>query len=94
MSTALASAFAAHAATRGFAIWTLSDTSGVCPFLEMFPETVCVEMPPAIVPGFVLHCAAAASIRIRACASTRTVLGFVCAAWSWTLPLAEYGWPR
>ncbi len=25
---------------------------------------------------------------------TRTVLGFVCAAWSWTLPLAEYGCPR
>jgi len=23
---------------------------------------------------------------IRACASTRTVLGFVCAAWSWTFP--------
>src|SRR5205823_3607303 len=54
--TALASAFAAQPAIRRLAVWTLTDTSGVCPFLEMFPETVCVEMPPTIVPGFVLHC--------------------------------------
>ena len=26
--------------------------------------------------------------------TARTVLGFVCALWSWTLPLAVYGWPR
>src|SRR5258706_9371962 len=88
---AFASAFAEQLAIRRFAVWTLTETSGVCPFLEMFPETVCVEMPPEIVPGFVLHCAATASMMIRACARTRTVLGFVCAAWSCTLPLAEYG---
>jgi hypothetical protein len=39
-------AFAAHDARRRFVVCTLIETSGVCPFFEIFPATVCVEMPP------------------------------------------------
>ena len=46
-------------------------------------------MPPRNAPGFVLHCAATAFTTLVACAITRTVLGFVWAAWSCTFPLAE-----
>ena len=33
-------------------------------------------------------------IALSECTMVLTVLGFVCALCSWTLPLAEYGWPR
>ena len=53
-----------------------------------------VEMPPRKSAGFVLQALAAFAIVESAWAMTRTELGFVCAAWSWTLPLAVYGCPR
>src|SRR5882757_8289649 len=92
--TARASAFAAQPATLRFAAWTLSETSGVWPFFEIAPETVCVEIPPRKAPALVLHSAATALTMLVAWAITLTVLGFVCAAWRCTFPLAEYGCPR
>jgi hypothetical protein len=93
-TTIRASPFAAQVATFRLADCTVSVTSGVCPFFEMLPATDCVEMPPRKSPGFVLHCVATSAITDPACAICLTVLGFVCAACSWTLPLDEYGWPR
>ena len=81
-------------ATLRFFDWTVSETYGVWPFFEMLPETACVEMPPRISPGFVLQAEATCASVDSAVAITFTVLGFVCALCSWTLPLAVYGWPR
>ena len=93
-TTACASPFAAHDATRRFDDWTVSETSGFWPFFDRFPEIGCVEMPPRKVLGFVLHCRATRPTTAGDVAIARTVLGFVCSVWSAMLPLAEYGWPR
>src|SRR5439155_23141355 len=89
--TCLLSLFASQQATLRFFALTLIVTSGVWPFFEMLPETVCVEIPPRMSAGFALHVVATWSTIDSAWAIWRTVLGLVCAAWSWTLPLAEYG---
>src|SRR5581483_5676458 len=93
-TTASASPFAEHATSRRRFAWTLIVTSGVCPFFEMLPATFWVEIPPRMSPGFASHWRATFSTTSSECAIWRTVLGFVCAAWSCTFPLAEYGWPR
>ena len=93
--TACASAFAAHAADLASSPTArVIETSGVCPFFEMLPAIGCVEMPPRNVPASPCTARRRAGRRDAECAIAPTVLGFVCAPWSGTFPLAEYGWPR
>ena len=81
--------FAAHVVFFGFPPCTVPATSGVCPSFAMLPATAVTETFGRMPHSLRTFARTACELAI-----VRTVLGFVCALWSWMLPLAEYGWPR